>query len=346
MVKLHRWNRPFVGFLLAIGVTAGAMGGTISAAGAGPSKGLNLLPTTTTVVAAPNVIVTNTGGTEPTTLSALVDLFLVHGLLITPSGTVTFTASATGASPGDIALGSAPLSSCLLTACSAQITTTALHPAGTYTVTASYGGDLVAKGSSGTTTVYVVPADSSGIRQCASTRSCRATSSNADESASISVSVNCTGNGCNEGTPPPGTQTLYAGFGYPTMGTCPGGNSPTTGSSSTQNGVVNTIGTTAPYKTVTYELFGASAQNQDQNFGSSICWATTHQFPGAVFNPAIGDWEGVPPACNTTLPTVPTNMPCFDPASVQDTYVSSTSFSNPFVIDIITAATDPGPGHH
>jgi hypothetical protein len=103
------------------------------------------IPSTTTVSASPS------SGTAPVsvTLTAKVSDAVVGGLIVTPSGTVTFSYT-NGSSSGT--LGDGTLNSCLLSACTATLTTSAL-PAGTNTVLAQYNGDGLSAPSSGTTTV-------------------------------------------------------------------------------------------------------------------------------------------------------------------------------------------------
>jgi hypothetical protein len=108
-----------------------------------------LLPTTTTVTASP---ATSTAG-DPVTLTATVSTLGLPGLGVTPTGSVAFTAS-DGSST--TSLGAATLGSCLLTTCSASITTSAI-PAGSTSVTASYAGDLLSAASSGSASITVTP---------------------------------------------------------------------------------------------------------------------------------------------------------------------------------------------
>jgi hypothetical protein len=106
-----------------------------------------LLPTATTVSASP---ATSTAG-DPVTLTATVSTLGLPGLGVTPTGSVAFTAS-DGSST--TSLGAATLGSCLLTTCTASITTSAI-PAGSTSVTASYAGDLLSAASSGSASITV-----------------------------------------------------------------------------------------------------------------------------------------------------------------------------------------------
>lgn len=110
----------------------------------GPAQSAGLLPTTTTVVASP----ASSSLGQAVTLTATVKVLDLNGLLVTPSGTVSFT-------NGTQALGAAPLPDCSPAApCSTSLTTTSL-PVGSDTVTATYSGDALTSSSSGTTTVQV-----------------------------------------------------------------------------------------------------------------------------------------------------------------------------------------------
>jgi len=111
-----------------------------------------LLPTTTTLS------VSNAQITEgdPVTLTATVQISGVGGLLVTPSGTVAYTASTPGGPV--VQLGTAPLASCVLTLSQCRSTlTTAQLPVGAVTVTAHYSGDQVTQPSTGSAQVQVAP---------------------------------------------------------------------------------------------------------------------------------------------------------------------------------------------
>ncbi len=114
-----------------------------------PAQAAGILPTSTTVQASASPVLVGT----PVTLTAKVSVLGLGGLLVTPTGSVTF--SATNGGP-PVTLGSAGLSPCLvlLAPCTATLTTSALA-VGPNTITASYAGDLLAAGSSRTTTVVV-----------------------------------------------------------------------------------------------------------------------------------------------------------------------------------------------
>ena len=114
-----------------------------------PASAAGILPTATTVQASASPVLVG----SPVTLTAQVSVLGLGGLLVTPTGNVSFSA-ANGGPP--IALGSAPLSpTCLvLSPCLATLTTSALT-VGTSTITAAYAGDLLGAASAGTTAVVV-----------------------------------------------------------------------------------------------------------------------------------------------------------------------------------------------
>ena len=113
-----------------------------------------VLPTQTAVAAPVGAL----AGT-PVTLTADVTIPVLGGLVITPTGKVNFTASNGGA---PVALGSKTLGPAfcilnlpILPRCRVTLTTTAL-PVGDVTVTATYAGDLLSRGSVGTTQLKVL----------------------------------------------------------------------------------------------------------------------------------------------------------------------------------------------
>jgi hypothetical protein len=122
--------------------------------GVGATNASALLPTSTTVSASPGTVFVG----QTTNITATVGFL---DLLITPTGSVSFTATDGGPT---LVLGSASLSSpclILLISCTATIQATFPSP-GLYSVTASYGGDVLSNPSLGATTVDVVPAPLGG----------------------------------------------------------------------------------------------------------------------------------------------------------------------------------------
>lgn len=109
-----------------------------------------VLPTTTTLAVSDSDIIEG----DSVTLTASVSISEGGGLLVTPSGDVTFTADT---ATGSTQLGSAsvvPGCSPGGSPCQAELTTTAL-PIGDVLVTARYAGDAVTQPSSGTAQVSV-----------------------------------------------------------------------------------------------------------------------------------------------------------------------------------------------
>jgi hypothetical protein len=132
--------------IVALGVVAAVAGASSTLAPSASAAGI--LPTTTTVAAAPAA---STEG-DSVTLTATVKLLgILPGLGVTPTGPVAFTAS-DGSST--TALGTSPVGSCLLTTCTATLSTDDI-PAGSTTVTATYAGDTLSAASSGSAAVTV-----------------------------------------------------------------------------------------------------------------------------------------------------------------------------------------------
>jgi hypothetical protein len=138
-------------FLLVLVATLGLTATTLAVSA--PAHAV-ILPTNT-VVAGPVGALAG----QSVTLTADVTFPLIGGLIVSPSGKVTFTASNGGA---PVTLGSKTLgvAGCILNLpflppCRVTLTTNALPP-GNVTVTAKYSGDLLARTSTGTTTMKVL----------------------------------------------------------------------------------------------------------------------------------------------------------------------------------------------
>jgi hypothetical protein len=113
-----------------------------------------ILPTSTTVAAGPGVVTDAAASTV--TLTATVGFL---GLLLTPSGVVTFTVFAPGSAIGVAADPPATLGRCiiLLTKCTASRTIQVGGAApGVYTVVAHYEGDDLSTASTGSTSFTVI----------------------------------------------------------------------------------------------------------------------------------------------------------------------------------------------
>jgi hypothetical protein len=156
-IQLGFLRRP----LVAAGLTTALAAGIVSGLGGQPAgaSGLTIiitpiikvLPTTTTVAAS---TASTTQGTS-VTLTATVKTLNLGGLLITPASNVVFSASNGGA---PVALGSGGLTpGCLVlvSSCTASVTTSSL-PVGNDLIAATYTGDSLSQGSSGTTSVTVL----------------------------------------------------------------------------------------------------------------------------------------------------------------------------------------------
>lgn len=120
--------------------TAGVL--ALGLAAASQARAAGGLPSSTTLDVSPQ---SSTAGTA-VTLTATIKVLGLNGLGITPTGTVSFTAS--NSSGSTVALGTAAVGSCLLTTCTATLTTTYV-PIGTVTAGASYSGDNLVAPSSG-----------------------------------------------------------------------------------------------------------------------------------------------------------------------------------------------------
>jgi hypothetical protein len=131
--------------LVAVIAAAGGLTGASTANAVLPILNPGVLPTTTTVTASASTI---TQGQSVTLTSTVKVLNVLPGLIVTPTGTVTF---ANGAQ----LLGVGTISNCFLITCTVKTQTAAL-PAGLDTVTATYSGaKLLTSASSASTTVSV-----------------------------------------------------------------------------------------------------------------------------------------------------------------------------------------------
>jgi hypothetical protein len=357
--RMSGLKRHWGGVLSAIGLMVG-LTTTAVVTPASAALQLGLLPTSTTVSASQNTVVVQS--TDPsfvpqsTVLTATVKLAPVGGLLITPSGVVTFTAR--DAHGDTINLGSAPVSACLLslTKCTAAVTTNKFYVATadqanggtTWTVTASYPGDLVAKPSNGTTTVYALTGDS---QSCTTSSSCDIFVWNSNHSASIDMFQGCL-TGCSysaallqnsvksNAAAANNSYTVWAGFGGPLMAACPGGNAPTDDNGVSQNAYVNFPPSATSFtnsEQITYTLYGITA---DYENGKPFCYSqltpfTQSDHTTSPFDPTLGVYEGNPPQCLTaTTPEPCTSAPLF-----------STGEPHTWTVTIYTD-TDPGVGRN
>ncbi len=152
--RIKQLRRPVAGIALASGLVVGGMLGV----GASPASAAGILPTTTSVVASPASSAIN-----PIPFGKLVTLTATVGpldLLITPSGSVTFSIVSNGYT---VPLASPKLSSCIILLSKCTASASVELPSGTWVVTGSYSGDLLSATSSGATTVVVAPEPTSPL---------------------------------------------------------------------------------------------------------------------------------------------------------------------------------------
>jgi hypothetical protein len=140
---VQRGNRRTRAAAVVVGATA-----LVGAVLAPPADAAGSLSSSTTLSASP---ASATVGT-PVTLTATIKVLGLDGLGVTPTGTVSFTSN--NAVGTTVALGSAPVGACLLTTCTATLTTSAM-PVGTTQATGSYSGDGLVAPSSGSTAVTI-----------------------------------------------------------------------------------------------------------------------------------------------------------------------------------------------
>lgn len=250
-----------------IGAVALATGGTMLQA---PPASAGLLPSTTTVSASPTTSFVGT----PVTVTANVSLLGLPGLGITPTGTVAFK-FVRGTT--QVNLGSAPLNSCLLTACTASRTTTAIPGGGPGTVTATYSGDTFLNPSSASTGVTVnylpePPPTTSTTESCAPNTSCttqQLSANNGDSLMTVSSPASASGDTI--------TASLTQGASF----TCPGQTDISTGAA------MGTFDNTANVeKTIVYRIeddAGAVAlhNNYVANGAQYVsCFASPNPFQG------------------------------------------------------------------
>jgi len=261
---------------------------------AGSAAGL--VPTKTNLVAMPSIV----GPTDTATLTATVK----YGLVVTPTGSVTFTDSTTHTT-----LGSAPLTPlCLL---ALRQCTATLHVSGSAlgsgdnVILAGYPGDLISGPSSGSTHLYTPPPGDEVT--CAANQPCEASGTSADGTASLDVQADAA----------PGPDTVEVAFGTePLSCTTPGTGD--TGVYNVSNPTVN--------KVVNYFSFGPAADAAEAahpigggGTGGYVCFESSIPFTtagGGTSGLQIdGYYQGVLPAC-VPIETYPaTNEPCVEGSS-------------------------------
>lgn len=291
--------------VVALGVVASVAAASSTLA---PTAGADgLIPTTTTVTASPG---TSTAG-SPVTLTATVQLLgILPGLGILPTGPVAFSATnGTTTTP----LGTANLGRCLLTACTASITTTAI-PAGSTSVTASYAGDTLSAASSGATAVTVTaappppppppPPDVETTKVCTTGKTC-STATITSSDGLTSLQVTATG----------GAQSVYAALYDEGTLHCPGRDD-------TPPGSLAEFDNTSPTgtKTVTYRLDGTAARDMKIAYNQHPtylgCYGSPTPFNGftnGVYGPAtFNAQDGLYVAQLATCTASGGQKPCFE----------------------------------
>ncbi len=272
-------ERLGVGRFAVVAVSAIALaGGATAMAGSAAAGGL--LPTTTTVSASPSSSIVGT----PVTLTATVSILgVLPGLLVTPTGPVSFTAVKGSTTT---ALGSASLGTCLLTTCTARLTTSAM-PAGTSSVRAAYAGDFVSAASQGAAAVTVAfppppPPDpgASTTQNCTANNPCSTTTvTSSDGETKLQVTASASS----------GSQSVSGSLTSGQLLNCPGDTDAVSG------GALATFTNSASdaYKTITYTVRGPDAVIMHNNYASHStyegCFASPNPFQGytnGLYGPA------------------------------------------------------------
>jgi hypothetical protein len=371
-MALHKHR--IVGAVMAIAL----LGSAATVALAGTATAAPVQTTTTALTTStPDVVSANPGDPgfvpQSATLTATVTAKPIGGLLVTPGGKITFTA--TDSNGDTLNLGSANLGACLLTIikCTAKVTSNAFYVASdeadqtagstTWFVTASYPGQTLlnislAGSSSGAVEVTAVTGQSTS---CNEANGCYLYVQNSDDSASVTLYVACT-TGCEEDSvrQPANTSNatlnaansttpyeVYAGFGSPEMTDCAGGNTPLDSMGVSQNNFVYFPAadvSASNLANITYQLYGSSADAQGTSEDpTSFCYGSTTEFTqadgsAAPFNATNSQYEGILPACGD--PGVTT--PCWT-----DEFYDLGFDGGPSTWSItVQTATDPAGGKH
>lgn len=320
-----RWRRRA---LAALAATAGLTGGLLWSAPASQAAGS--LSTTTKVTASP---ASSTAGT-PVTLTASVKALQLPGLVILPTGPVSFTATNGSATA---ALGTATFGPCVLTTCTATLTTTAI-PVGTTSVKATYAGDGLTAGSSGSTAVTVAAnptPGSSAVVNCYAGKPC--------DSGNLKSTDNTTGLDVLS-SPSAGNQTVTASLTSGSLHCAPAAGSPDNDGDDDDGvwvGALATFNSTAPdsTKTVSYTGFGTTGAVMKHQYSEHTSYAgcygsptpfkgyTTGVYGPAPFNAADGLYEAQLSNCANNSGA----KPCFTniAGSSYDTYQVKTLPGDP-----------------
>ncbi|HWF73637.1 MAG TPA: Ig-like domain-containing protein [Solirubrobacteraceae bacterium] len=302
----------------------------VAALCAGPAVGSalasGLVPTSTTVVASTDII----GPTDSATLTATVQL----GLLITPTGSVTFTDVT-----NNTVLGSARLSSpCLLSLkqCKAHLTVIGAQlTGGENLIKATYAGDGLSKPSSGTTHLYA-PENAGDDVTCGPDQFCQASDTSPDGTAALDVQAGPSSTG----------ESVLIAFGTTPL-TC---STPDTG----DIGVFDVSDPTSADFVIFDSLGAAGAAAQAAHpiaadgSGGYVCFDAPTSFTTASGAPAAqqpdGSFQGVLAPCVPTAGAV-ANPPCYDGGSYTPNERGGTYETDVIVVPGPTQPSDPRIGH-
>jgi hypothetical protein len=266
---------------IAVGAAALLVAGLLTPTAAGATGGL---PSSTALSVSP----ASTTVGHSITLKATVKVLGLNGLGITPTGSISF--SSKNAAGAVVNLGSAPISACLLTACTATLTTSAV-PVGTVSATAVYAGDGLVGPSSKTAALTVAPNPTPGSATsvtCYSGQPCdTGTLKSADSTTKLDVRADPSAN----------SQTVTASLGGGTLHCIAGGTPDNDGDDDDGVfvGALATFSSTATDagKTITYTGTGATGTTMKHQYGEHTqyagCYGSPTPFKGythGVYGPA------------------------------------------------------------
>jgi hypothetical protein len=286
-----------------------------------PAHAAALLNTTTSLAVTPS----STTFGQSVTFDATVKISGINSLGVTPKGTVTFTTK--NSAGATFVVGSASLASCLLAPCHAVITSSAA-PVGTTTAIATYGGDGLTNGSSGshalTVSAVTNPGTSSTVT-CYAGQPCDTGTINATDGTDHVDVV---------GAPSGSTQTVSASFSG-SAPTCvePAENGHPDGDGDDDDGVF--VGSTVSFsstatdagKTITYKgtgSVGTTMQHQlSEHPTHAGCYGSPTQFNGytnGVYGPAPLRSDGFYEAILATCASNGNVAPCMKGVAVSGGY--------------------------
>lgn len=312
--------RRFIRLAAALAAVTFSAGALVVTAGTTNAGAAGLISTTTVESLSSTSISQGQGITVSGTVKPL---NLALGLEITPQGTVSFTATN---GPTSYSLGSGSVPACLavvvatITPCTATVTAYPPLTPGTWTIKATYGGDSLMLGSSGSATLTVTT--DQFVTNCTAEEdevngSCQGTGFSSDPTTGNQTDLTV-----SQSTS--GADAIDISFGGPTL-SCSAA-APTGGQ------IADFFTTdTAPddYKNLTYWVHGPAADtvntaypegNAPLCYGSSIPFTTASGSAAPFVN---GEYEGLLPFCDDDY----TEVPCiyseqFDPGDPgNDTYL-------------------------